>query len=224
MWFGTSTAPAVTVNNGNGFKDIVQLHIPPERVVFLSSCLLFKLSLHVRSNRLENRKAMLPIRLQSRRRRPRLEQTDNWPKCQQLFASPPADVTGSGRVWQAKEKSKKNCNCLQIVQSFCANFAFSLALHCIRAWPNKSCVKVLHQPTYRRQSAALTVLMPHELLPAAPVPALHPNFYDFLLTTRSCSCYSCCSCCSFFSLSRNLPICPGVFRWLRAWLALVAYV
>lgn len=38
-------------------------------------------------------------------------------------------------------------------------------------------------PTYRTQSTALTVLMPHEV-PPAPVPALHPNFYDFLLTTR----------------------------------------
>lgn len=69
-------------------------------------------------------------------------------------------------------------------------------------------------PTYRTQSTALTVLMPHEV-PPAPVPALHPNFYDFLLTTR-CSWLRlwfwlylrpCLWICSAFSLPVWLATC-----------------
>lgn len=83
-------------------------------------------------------------------------------------------------------------------------------------------------PTYRTQSTALTVLMPHEV-PPSPVQALHPNFYDFLLTTR-------CSCCSWLWLWLGLYLRPCLWicsalsltvpqcGWLRAWIALVAYV
>lgn len=138
---------------------------------------------------------------------------------------------GSGS-WQ-KKKSKKNCNCLQIVQSFCANFDGFLfpfpicVLHCIHAWPNKSCVKVLCQPipTYLpgRQSAALTVLMPHELLPAAccSCAGFAPKLLWFPTDSDAAPAPAASAPAPALSLPLNLP---QLLRWLRAWLALVAYV